>query len=241
MTGGFPDINRILNKHKHILQEDDQCRTLFPENCFRVAHRRGHRNLKEWLAPSNVTFQEVTGTTHDEPNPGCTRCGKCGKDPRGRKRASGIYNCQVIKEAKQFKSNTTRESYKIRQRIDCNSKDVIYLVECKKCGKQGVGSTEDFKLRISNYITHVSKKRPTCKTVQHFYLTEGHSIEDFHITGIAKLVNPPRNPEKKSERLGNFEGYWQIKLMTLEPYGLNDREEFFRTRSGGKRKNFLRY
>ena len=77
--------------------------------------------------------------------------------------------------------------------------------------------------------------------VQHFYLTEGHSIEDFTVTGIDGLVNPPNNSEKKLERLGNFEGYWQVKLMTLEPYGLNDRDEFFNTRSGGKRINFLRH
>ena len=160
----FPDINRILSKHKHILEDDNQCRILFPQNCFRVTHRRGHRNLKEWLAPSNVSFREVTGISHDEPNPGYTRYGKCGKDRRGRKRASGIYNCQVMMEAKQFKFKVTGESYKIRQRIDCSSKDVIYLVECRKCGKHGVGSTDEFKLGISNYISHILKKRPTCKT-----------------------------------------------------------------------------
>ena len=78
--------------------------------------------------------------------------------------------------------------------------------------------------------------------VQHFfYFNEGHSIEDFTNAGIVGLVNPPRNPEKKSERLGSFEGYWQFKLMTLEPYGLNNRDEFFNTRSGGNRINFLRY
>ena len=104
---GFPDINRILSKHKHILDDDDQCRTIFPQNCFRVAHRRGHTNLKEWLAPSNVRFMEVTGISNDEPNPGCTKCGKCWKDPKGRERASGIYNCQVMKEAKQFNSKAS--------------------------------------------------------------------------------------------------------------------------------------
>ena len=44
--------------------------------------------------------------------------------------------------------------------------------------------------------------------VQHFYLTEGHSIEDFTVTGIVGLVNLPRIQRKKSERLDNFEGYW---------------------------------
>ena len=44
----------------------------------------------------------------------------------------------------------------------------MYLVEWKKCGKQGVGSTEDFKRRISNYISHILIKRATCKSVRHF-------------------------------------------------------------------------
>ena len=104
---------------------------------------------------------------------------------------------------KQFKSKATGESYKIRQRIDCNNKDVFYSVECKKCGKQVVGSTEDFKSRVSSYMSHAFRKRPTCKTVQHFYLTKGHSTVDFNVIGIVKSVNSPRNPEK-SERLGNL-------------------------------------
>ena len=82
----FPDINKILNKHKHILLEDEQCKKLFTENCFRVTHRRGHKNLKEWLAPSNVISREINPVSHDELNPGCKKCGKYGKNPRGRKR-----------------------------------------------------------------------------------------------------------------------------------------------------------
>ena len=188
-----------------------------------------------------VISQEINPLSHDELNPACKKCGKCGKNPRGRKRECGIHNCHVIQEADKFKSNVTGEGCKIRQKLDCNSENVIHLVECNKCRKQGVGSTEDFKSRISNYISHILTGRPTCKMVQHFYLTEGQSIEDFTVTGIAGLVNPPKNPEKKLKRLGNFEGYWQVKLMTLELYGLNDRDEFFNTRSGDKRINFLMY
>ena len=97
--------------------------------------------------------------------------------PRGRERASGIYNCQVTKEAKQFKSKVTGESYKIRQRIDCNSTDVIYLVECRKYGKQGVGSTEDFKSRVSNYISHVLKKDPHVKRSNTFVSQKGTPLQ----------------------------------------------------------------
>ena len=62
-----------------------------------------------------------------------------------------------MEEATSFKSKATKEKNKIRQNINCRSKNIIYLVECKKCGKQEIGSTGEFAPRISNYITHIEK------------------------------------------------------------------------------------
>ena len=42
----FPDINKALRKFQHILEDDDQCKQLFPRGTFRVAYKRGHKNLK---------------------------------------------------------------------------------------------------------------------------------------------------------------------------------------------------
>ena len=97
-----------------------------------------------------------------------------------------------MEEGDSFVSRVTGERYKIRQNINCESKNVIYLVECKKCSKQGVGSTEDFKPRISNYISHIRMKRATCKSVRHFYVAPEHSVKDFSIKGIVKLTNKRR-------------------------------------------------
>ena len=160
---------------------------------------------------------------------------------QGRKRVCGIYNCQVMEEGDSFASKFTWERYKIRQNINCESKNVIYLVECKKCGKQGVGSTEDFKPRISNYISHILMKRATCKSVRHFYVTPGHSVKDFSIKGNVKLTNPSMQEKARDKILTEFEGYCQTKLMTLEPYGLNGKDEWARMRNNNKRKSFLRY
>ena len=52
-----------------------------------------------------------------------------------------------------------------------------------------------------------------------------HSISDFLVLGIVKLENPPPDP---IDRLREFEGYWMIKLNTLEPYGLNGINEYER-------------
>ena len=44
--------------------------------------------------------------------------------------------------------------------------------------------------------------------------------------GIVQLENPPKTPKALKARLIKFEGYWQVKLQTLEPYGLNSINEF---------------
>ena len=103
---------------------------------------------------------------------------------------------------------------------------IIYLVTCRACGMQGVGHTTNFQSRISNYLSHICKRKPTCNTVRHFLETANHSVEDFRIMGIVQLENPPKTAKKLKARLIEFEGYWQVKLQTLEPYGLNSINEF---------------
>ena len=87
----------------------------------------------------------------------CVKCRSCGKSTKGRKRSSGIYCCQVLEENNQFKSFQTKERYRIRQDINCKSENVIYLVTCKQCGLQGVGSCLVLSQRISNYIASIEK------------------------------------------------------------------------------------
>ena len=124
---------------------------------------------------------------------------------------------QVLEENTVFRSTQTGERFKIRQDIDCKSDNIIYLVTCKRYKFQGVGSCAKLSQRVSNYITSIEKKSPGCNIEKHF-LKADHSIADFSILGIVKLENPPPDP---IDRLRDFEGFWMIKLNTLEPYGLN--------------------
>ena len=84
-------------------------------------------------------------------------------------------------------------------------------------------------------------KQATCKSGQHFYVTSEHSVKDFCIKGIVKLTNPPMQEKARDKILTISEGYWQTKLVTLEPYGLNGKDEWARMRNNNKRKSFLRY
>ena len=91
---------------------------------------------------------------------------------------------------------------------------------------EGVGKATRFNKRISNYITQTEKRIEACCTNKHFFQTEEHSLEDFSIMGIVKLDNPPRNLKPLDLCLREFEGYWQVRLNTLEPYGMNSRNEY---------------
>ena len=222
----FPNINQAIKKFQHILEEDDLCKQIFPKGTFRVAYKRGHKNLKELIAPSKISLRDSKeGIQGKRQYIGkCQKCGECGKSIRGRKRASGIYCCQVLEESDQFLSRTTGEKYKIRQDISCKSENIIYLVNYKNCRMQGVGSCKGFAKRVSNYISSIERKSPECKIEQHF-LQQGHSIQDFAVLGIVKLENLPPDPK---ERLREFEGYWMVKLNTLEPHGMNSINEYER-------------
>ena len=113
-------------------------------------------------------------------------------------------------EGDRFRSTRTGEVYKIRQTIDCRSKNIIYLVTCKRCRMQGMGSASDFQGRVSDYITHMYKEKDTCKIVEDFLKLEDHSLWDFSIMGIVQIQTPPppppRNRKKLKQRLREFEG-----------------------------------
>ena len=66
-------------------------------------------------------------------------------------------------------------------------------------------------------------------------------MKDFSIKGIVKLTNPLMQEKARDKILTEFEGYWQTKLATLEPYRLNGKDEWARMRNNNKRKSFLRY
>ena len=116
--------------------------------------------------------------------------------------------CKLLSktETDHFMSVSTGQTYKIRQSINCQSKNVINVVKRVKCNLQGVGHSKTFSIRISNYFPHIKQKRRTCNIGNHFI---DHHIDEwkenykdnnlFQITGIAILTNVPSNEQLKSK------------------------------------------
>ena len=120
----FPDISGALKKYQYILEEDEECRNLFPRGSFRVSCRRG----RKLLVPSKIALSEERGKreiSRRQSQGKCEKCGECVRAIRGRKRRSGIYTCQVLEENTEFRSAQTGERFKIKQDIDCKSGNII--------------------------------------------------------------------------------------------------------------------
>ena len=123
---------------------------------------RGAKNLKEILAPSafvpyspeeneNASHNSINDnnesleTVEEGDENGCLPCGK-----------DCIYCALLSKsQGKTFKSISNRKQFKKRQKINCRSRNVIYLVTCTQCKIQGVRHTTNFKMQMANYFSNV--------------------------------------------------------------------------------------
>ena len=95
----------------------------------------------------------------------------------------GIHiSCNFSSNRKEFKSTATGETFKIKQDIQCDNYNIIYLIECRKCKAQYIGSTVDIlRSRIDN---HRSKLRNGTNKLYTHFQGRGHSEVDFQFFGI---------------------------------------------------------
>ena len=118
----FKNLSFLIRKNLQFLYADPETERVFMPAPF--VSFRSVRNLKSFLVRSKVhPIERKVGSA------------KC----NGKR-------CQVclnINETDTFESFQTRQKYKINHHLKCNDKCLIYLLSCKVCGLQYVGSTTD--------------------------------------------------------------------------------------------------
>ena len=206
----LPDLNHIIKKHLHFLESNPKLKELFPKNSIIPSYRRS-KSLKEILAPSK--FASATSQNTNSCAAGCFKCDK--------------NRCDLCKnyfiESRVFSSFKTGKSYTIRSNLTCDSKNVIYLVSCKKCQLQYIGSTTtEFKVRFRNHKSFMVTNNKSCEVAVHFNSTP-HSLQDFSFQCIDQINQDCAEGDKF---LITKEAYWSAQLFTLSPHGLNKRQEF---------------
>ena len=119
-------------KELHVICEEDQNK-VFPE--VQIIGFKNNKNLKSHLERAALPDINEVG-----------RCEACG----GKRLLCRL--CNNMKNTSTFKSKHSNEVYQIKKNLNCNSKMVVYLIECRICGKQYNGSTvTKFRARANNY------------------------------------------------------------------------------------------
>ena len=202
----LPNIGKLIRENLPLLYNCPSLKNLFPENTIIPAFRRP-RNLKEII--SKRTNSGTALSTDSECGFFCCsrKCDLCNN---------------FAADSPKFSSVATGRSYTIKQRISCTSKNVIYLVTCKKCSLQYVGSTSnEFKVRFRNHKSAMKTNKKTCETAIHFNASE-HSLGDFSFIAIEQIAMQ----DNTDRILLTREAFWSSQLCTLTPHGLNKRQEF---------------
>ena len=112
-------------------------KTIFPQDCINSVFKR-NQSLNDLLAPSSYPNNKVNRANSIN---SCNKCDIC----KSYLICSNYFTCSV-----------TNRRYYTRGVLHCNCNNVIYLITCKNCLQQYVGSATNFNI-ILEYIKAISK------------------------------------------------------------------------------------
>ena len=169
----LPSITKIVRKHHRTMIEDDpRLKEVFQQPPL-VAYKR-NKNLKDMLIRSKVP--KPNNSRPKRKLTGMKKCGKC-------------VTCPFVKESKKVKSTATNFYKEINQSVDCNSDNIIYMIECGKnnCREQYVGCSEQqFKIRMGQHRGYINNKNLEKSTGAHFSQSN-HKLSDMKVSIIEKI------------------------------------------------------
>ena len=207
---GLSNITKIIRELHPILESSERCKNAINSVPF-VAFRKP-KSLGDYLVRAKVNSRgprdSILGTV------------KCSS------RRCEV--CKYMEEKSHFMGSQNDRRYTINYNFNCNSSNVVYLITCKKCSLQYVGSTvTKFRLRFNNHKSRIrrherlgpAEKEKDDLLYRHFWSEGPNGLSDMSIQLIDRV-----NGE---EQLREKEGQWAYRLNTLDPHGLNDNDFFF--------------
>ena len=147
-------------------------------------------------------------TTQEKPSPGVSKC----NHPR-------CLTCPFLKEGQaHYTFTSTKEKQRIHDPLNCKSKNLIYLIECKKCRKQYIGETKRHLHQRFGEHRRSILNFGTTSVSEHFKQAD-HSINDVRLIPL-EVISSNLDSVRKVREARLIE-----RAMTLEPHGINRRDE----------------
>ena len=212
----LPDIRKIMHNHMDILHSDPAMQVIFPKGTIKPIFRRG-KNLKEILSPSRFP------STQKQNECSINVCGSCNI-------CKNYYNTSPV-----FKCKVTGITYKVKGNITCNSRYVVYLITCKSCGDQYVGSTDDFKTRARGHKSdNKTNKWERCGAAKHFNVNCKHPQQGANGYFSIQIIESIPPDQCSDDLLWEQEKYWQAQLFTITR-GMNCLNDWYCKKRKGHR------
>ena len=125
--------------------------------------------------------------------------------------------CKHLREGDKFTSNVTGKTYSVQSRnqvMTCETKNVIYVISCCRCGIQYVGETSQMlRQRMNNHRSRL--KKVGVQYLYKHYCNAGHSEDDITIMPIEEVDVSDKHVSSTSERLQR-EQYWYRELKCIQ-------------------------
>ena len=191
----LPHLTRILRDHQCIINTSLQLKGALPKPPL-VAYRRPP-NLRDLLV--RAAYRQTKETYE-----GNSRC-----------QQSRCKTCAHIKTGTTFHSTTTGKRFRVKATANCQTRNVVYLIECTKCSIQYVGETENaLRVRLTGHRSDIKHKRIEKPVAKHFNQVD-HSINDLAIMVIEMIHKDDTEYRRRKE------SHWIETIRSLTPDGLN--------------------
>ena len=196
-------IKQVVKKHWHILSSDPEIGGAFPTLPI-FANKRA-ANLSDKLIKRDVYIQpQHFLNTLPSGNFPCRSC----------------INCNAMIVGDTFSHPHTGKTIKVKGRITCKTKYVVYLIKCP-CGYCYIGkTTRELKTRITEHKSNIRNRDERSPIARHFNDAK-HDICTLRFQGIAVVHPLPRGGDR-DQALLQQEAQWIHFLDTVFPRGLNE-------------------
>jgi len=169
----LPHISNIIKKRYNLLLSSNRCKNVF-QHMHVLAFRRSP-NLRDLL----VTAKLSSNSSNPQHPSGSFRCGKnCATCP------------YIFYGLTTYTCFSTGEMHSIKSNLTCDTKNLIYMIQCNRCNLQYIGErkrrlTDRFNKHRRTIDNPNNKSKPTT-AAKHFLSSPNHT------------ANGMESPSKKS-------------------------------------------
>jgi len=229
----IPEIKQIITNNWDMIHRSKQLQMIFTQRP--VIGLKRNPNLRNKLVRAKLKrqlndYEPETGT-HKYPTHPKTKQQLHPNYPwnlfdhQQKIKKCGLRNCKTCPKlsTKNFiQSYTNKMKFPVINKgetLSCNSRSIIYCIECTKCRKQYVGQTiRRLKDRAEEHLNPTRNLTTALK--KHFLKTKNHSCSNMKFQ-LLQIVPQQLDREETIRQLTAAETKWILNLQTLRPNGLN--------------------